>query len=165
MLTQGELRRRLEYDLNTGYFTWRVGTRTGTVAGTIRRVKYGARRVVIGVKGADYMAHRLAFLYVTGSFPTGEIDHIDGDSLNNKWRNLRDVTRRINGRNCKQKANVSKSGEACVYWRPDRGYYQVRVRTTLKRVVVSRLATLEEAIEVRNNLWRSNDYHVNHNRK
>jgi hypothetical protein len=165
MLSQCDLKQRLHYDPDTGIFTWKLGVKAGKVAGTLRRVKYGAKRLVIGVKRSQNFAHRLAFLYVTGSFPVGEVDHIDGNGLNNKWNNLREATRQINGRNCKQKSNVSATGESCVYWRADRGYYQVKVRTSLKRVTVSNILTLAEAVTVRNKLWSDNGYHPNHNRK
>jgi hypothetical protein len=165
MITQQELKERVHYTPETGIFVWKVGIRKGQRAGTFRSGNYGVRRVAIGVKGTKYFAHRLAHLYMTGAFPVDEIDHINGNSLDNRWCNLREVNRRVNCRNCKQKINVSATGESCVYWRHDRGYYQVRVRTTLKRISVSNIATLEEAVIVRNNLWKENDYHPNHNRK
>lgn len=73
------------------------------------RNKYAKRH---GIAGADngrgylrvsvdkisYMAHRLAFLYMTGRWPL-EIDHIDGNKKNNVWRNLREVTRTQNMNN------------------------------------------------------------------
>lgn len=56
-------------------------------------------RLVIGFKGKNYYAHRLAYLYMKGHFPRGVVDHIDMDQLNNKWCNLRDVCRSVNGQN------------------------------------------------------------------
>ena len=43
----------------------------------------------IEIDGQDCLAHNLAWLYMTGEWPPGEIEHIDGDKLNNAWANLR----------------------------------------------------------------------------
>lgn len=62
----------------------------GTVAGGALSVQ---------VNGVRYLAHRIIFLWMTGSWPNGVIDHIDGDRLNNKWVNLRDVSQATNSHN------------------------------------------------------------------
>lgn len=56
------------------------------------------------------MAHRLAWLYVYGEWPNGDIDHIDGDRLNNRIANLRDVSRRVNLENQRRPKACNKSG-------------------------------------------------------
>ncbi len=116
-LTQDRLRELLHYDPDTGIFTW-VATRgpvnAGDVAGTIDSYGY----VAIGIDGRKYHAHRLAFLYMTGSVPPVMADHIDMDTTNNAWTNLRPATRSQNGANRHVYANsqtrlkgVYKSGE------------------------------------------------------
>lgn len=167
-MTQNELKQLLHYSPKTGLFVWRVNrgrVRAGDKAGTMNYSEYDSGHIAICISRQLYYAHRLAVLYMTGLMPTEEVDHIDGDGTNNRWNNLRCVSRVVNGRNCRQKANLAKSGESCVYWRPDRGYYQVKVRTSTKRITVSGLSTIEAAVIVRNNLWKENGYHNNHNRK
>lgn len=85
MLTQERLQQLLRYSRRTGLFHWRA---TGARAGTITSNGY----VRIGVDGKQYGAHRLAILYVTGSWPACEVDHRNGVKTDNRWRNLRDVS-------------------------------------------------------------------------
>lgn len=51
------------------------------------------------------LAHRVIWLIMTGSWPDGEVDHIDTVRSNNKWVNLRDSTRMENSHNCGPHSN------------------------------------------------------------
>lgn len=98
-LTAEALRSRLAYDETSGLFT-RVTTtnarhRIGGLAGTLHSKGYW----VIGIDGKNYKAHRLAWLYVHGEWPAGEIDHINGDKRDNRIANLRVATRSENTTN------------------------------------------------------------------
>ena len=102
------LRSRLDYDQDTGIFTWRNGPRAGKPAGSIlRRCKghYQAGQpshVRIGVEGSHYLAHRLAWAFVHGAWPEHVIDHISGDVTDNRIANLRDVPHRVNSQNSRR---------------------------------------------------------------
>ena len=109
-LTAERLRELLNYDADTGKFTWRVDrpgrfARAGKEAGTI--TIYGYRSICIG---RPRMAHRLVFLYMTGEMPQDDVDHIDGNPLNNAWSNLRDVSHRANTQNIRKARRHNKSG-------------------------------------------------------
>ena len=81
-------------------------------------------RINIGKK--KYRLHRLAFLYMTGELPSGDIDHIDANGLNNKWSNLRDVSRSINRRNARIPSN-NTSGVTGVNWNKTLIKWEIRL--------------------------------------
>jgi hypothetical protein len=60
-------------------------TKAGTVAGSINRDGF----CEIEIDGQTCRSDHLAWLYMTGAWPDGEIEHIDGDPLNDRWSNLR----------------------------------------------------------------------------
>jgi HNH endonuclease len=89
------LHEELKYDPITGLWTWKInkkgpGAKIGALAGTIGII-HGVRRRLIKFKQEQYFAYRLAWFYMTQEWPT-EIDHVNRDSLDDRWRNLREVT-------------------------------------------------------------------------
>ena len=101
-LTAEYVRSILNYDPETGVFRWNVTLSrrngAGGVAGFISKYRSGARRK-IGVGGVEYMAHRLAWLFMTGEWPEFEIDHENTIGIDNRWKNLRPATSSQNLRN------------------------------------------------------------------
>lgn len=98
MLDLKELQRRFHYDPETGVFTRKVRmgrTSIGSFAGTKNREGY----LAIHVGHKKYLAHRLAWLCVTGNWPKQYIDHKNGIKHDNRICNLQDVSRSVNGRN------------------------------------------------------------------
>ena len=100
MITQNELKRILDYNKETGIFTRKVSTpifKIGEVAGCLDNTGY----LKIGINYKRYLNHRLAWLYIHGEFPKGQIDHINGIKTDNRIENLRVVTSRQNSQNQK----------------------------------------------------------------
>lgn len=98
ILTAYRLREVLHYDPATGIFTRLQscgGIRAGTVCGSVNSDGY----LDIRVDKKLYRAHRLAWLYETGSWPAGEIDHWNHVKADNAIANLRDVTHAVNLQN------------------------------------------------------------------
>lgn len=88
----------LEYVPDTGVLLRKKPcprTKSGAIAGSV--TPYGYR--YIQLKGKKYAAHRLVWLIEHGCFPEFDIDHIDGNKLNNRITNLRDATRMQNSQN------------------------------------------------------------------
>ena len=81
----------------------------GVTAGTNPSVNKKGAHGQIRIDYRKYGTHRLAWLYVTGSFPSGFIDHIDGNPVNNAWENLRLSTRRQNSQNSWTKGGSARS--------------------------------------------------------
>lgn len=109
-ITAEELREILEYSPDTGDFRWKVrlsqGTRVGDIAGAVGTTGY----LLIGIRRNRYYGHRLAWLYVHGQWPHGEIDHRDGDRANNRISNLRITDRSVNMQNVTRVDKNSRSG-------------------------------------------------------
>lgn len=135
-LTQEYLKECLDYDPETGIFTWKerpVHHFKATKKRTSKHIcnwwnnrfagkKTGSlntnKDVGIFLNHKQYKAHRLAFLYMEGYIPEYEVDHIDRNRSNNKWNNLRHVTGVCNCQNRKVKS-TNKSGVTGVYKRPN----------------------------------------------
>lgn len=96
-LTQDELRSLLTYDSDTGEFYWSATPRKGVRSGQPAGCKSTYHR--IRINRVEYKAHRLAWLYVHGGWPAGDIDHINGNPLDNRLVNLREGTHAENQAN------------------------------------------------------------------
>jgi hypothetical protein len=108
-LSAETLRSLLSFCAETGEFYWKSESRcgfkksvlchsAGDRAGTPRK----DGRIVIRVEGKLYLRYRLAWLYVYGQWPDQELDHINGNSSDDRMENLRDVPRGINQQNLRK---------------------------------------------------------------
>ena len=119
----GILRFRIDYG-SSGRF------KANSPAGAIARTggQTGQKpylRVTLAGKRGLYV-HRLIWVYMTGEQPD-TVDHIDGDGLNNKWSNLRNVTHRENAKNQKLFKN-NTSGVSGVCFRKDSGKWRSLIK-------------------------------------
>lgn len=92
MVTAERLREVLQYDSETGAFTWRVLRRYKATAGSLAGTVGSRGYLQISIDNRLYLAHRLAWLYVHGEWPSATIDHINGTRVDNRLANLRDVS-------------------------------------------------------------------------
>ncbi|HXJ28162.1 MAG TPA: HNH endonuclease [Streptosporangiaceae bacterium] len=155
-LTANQLRALLDYDPATGIFTWRrrdqIGhhARTwntryaGTVAGTPTRLGY----IQIMANGWLYVAHRLAYLWMVGEWPEDEVDHRDGDGMNNRWNNLRPATRSQGLMNTRKRSD-NTSGHKGVWFDKRRKRWVAEVQINGKKHIYGNFASLEDAVAAR----------------
>lgn len=144
-LTRELLMDRLSYDPETGIFTRRVlrgGQKPGTIAGTLHWKGY----IYIRLGNKKYYAHRLAFLYMTGSIPE-QIDHVDCVRHNNRWSNLRAADSSINAQNLRSKNRANTSGFMGVTKRKDTGRFIAQISLNKKKFKIGSFGTAEEAHE------------------
>ena len=160
-ITQEELKEMLNYDADTGLFTWvkkRNRIKVGGVAGCIDKVN-GYR--VIRINRNLYRAHRLAFLYMTGKFPTDDTDHINHDRSDNRFVNLRKVTRSENLRNSSLSSN-NTSGFTGVYWEKARNKWKVCIKINGKGKHLGYFTDIDDAIACRKKVNIEHGFHENH---
>ena len=141
-LTAARLRELLSYDPDTGVFTRLVKRTTG---GSGWADKQGYLQLCVG--GKTYSAHRLAWLYMTGSWPVADIDHINGVKHDNRFANLRDVPELINMQNIRSPNKNNACGLMGVHWRKDRQCWVAQVRINGKAKRCGAFKTPEEAHE------------------
>jgi hypothetical protein len=132
-ITQAELKRQLHYDPDLGIFIWRVSKHNQIPIGSIAGNKNTTNYIAIKINGVLYKAHRLAFLYMEGYFPEHEVDHIDRNVTNNAWKNLREVSRVCNCRNCGIAKN-NTSGITGVRWHKNSNRWQANISVNSKLV-------------------------------
>lgn len=144
MITQKELKELLQYNENTGIFTWKISTnfkiKIGNIAGTLHKNGY----IYIQIKNRLYMAHRLSWLYVYGEWPKNQIDHINGIRSDNRIENLRDVTQRENQQNYKKHRDGHLVGTT---YNKQRQKWLAQITINKKPVYLGRYNTQQEAHE------------------
>jgi hypothetical protein len=144
-IEQARLKELLFYDETSGIFTWKKRAKSasrikiGAVAGSPIASGYW----YIRLDGKTFRAHRLAWFYVHGTMPPAEIDHIDGDSANNRIANLRLATRVEN--QCNSRTRKSASGLKGAHSRPGRNAWSSAIQKNGKRRHLGYFATAEEA--------------------
>jgi hypothetical protein len=140
----------LSYDAETGEIRWKqdrwYNAKAGSIAGSICTTT-GYRRIRLGKK-SKFQAHRIAWALTYGYDPHPlEIDHIDGNRLNNRLDNLRTATKSQNQRNRRKLNKNNTTGNTGIYSHGDR--YRAGIYADGKLNWIGVFNTKEEAVVAR----------------
>lgn len=151
-VTQEFLRSIMTYDPLTGIFRWKHRSDCGPIwnsqfAGQVAGMVNDKGRIHIGITiggvSKKLYAHRLAFIYMTGSCPA-QVDHRDGKTANNSWDNLRPATQTQNMQNRVIHAN-NTSGFKGVSWDRASGKWLAQIRVNNRNKHLGRFGSALEA--------------------
>lgn len=159
------LKERFEYDASTGALFWKKANKRwiGKEAGAIHICAHGKRYIRCLLDGKNVYVHRIIWTMVHGSQPVN-IDHIDGDSLNNRIENLRSVTHDVNTKN-QRLHSTNTSGHIGVGYRSDSGKWRARIMVDGKPITVGTFPTKEAAIQARDAANSEYGFHENHGKR
>lgn len=142
--SQERLREALSYDPATGVFRWKIKcaqrVSIGDVAGSPNIHGY----LLIMLDRVRYKAHRLAWFYVHGAWPENEIDHLNGVRSDNRFDNLRSVTRAQNMTN-KGSYKNSTTGFKGVHFNKKMQRFVAHIQLSGRRRHLGTFATAEDA--------------------
>lgn len=178
------LRQLLSYDPETGKLFWKErgpewfsdgeGRYTADRTARIWNTKYAGKAAIDCIdvsngyrKGTvldvKIYAHRAIWALQTGAWPEGDIDHISGDRANNRWVNLRSISRKVNAKNTKRR-ETNTSGMMGVSQYGARGRWRARIMTDGKMTNIGCFDTYEDACEARQAAEAAMGFHPNHGR-
>lgn len=159
----------LDYDPQTGLFTWKA--REGVKESW--NTRYAGKPALACINSKGYRvgaindepqrACRIAWVYVYGVVPK-HIDHINGVRSDDRIANLRSVSNAENHLNVRMPSS-NTSGVVGVHWNVEKQGWDAFITKNKVRHNLGRFKTKEEAIAVRLNAEKAMNFHPNHGRK
>lgn len=148
-LTVDEIMRRLDVNLETGACTWVDATKhhrplVGLEAGRARAQTHNGKSYwVIKINGIPYKRAQIVLTVATGRWPEETVDHIDGDSLNDRATNLRHASITQNAWN--HKCRAKKSDTPMGVRRLQSGRFQARIAVNKQQQIIGVFDTVQAA--------------------
>lgn len=159
---QSELNKLFKYNPETGNLYRKISvsynTRIGDKVGCPNNKGYSLVRIY----GALYKVHRIIWKMCHGVDPE-QIDHIDGNTSNNRIKNLRSVTQKKNNKN-KKRCKDNASGHIGVSWYDQTNKWCAQIGVDKKRIHLGYFSNKDEAIKVRKEAEIKHGFHENHGR-
>ena len=169
------LRKLLRYEPDTGNLFWRH--RDASLFKTERHCKtwhnrYGGKPagcirgdgyITIRLSGRGLSAHRVAWAIHHNTWPTDQLDHINGETADNRIENLREVTNQENQKNRKLPC-TNTSGVMGVSWNKQKAKWVAQITVDGKYIYLGRFNSFEDAAAARLKAEIENDFHKNHGR-
>jgi len=143
-LTQKRLKELLHYNPDTGVFIWKVsrgGHCSGSIAGGLRHDD----RVHISIDNQHFLRSRLAFFYIEGYFPEQDVDHKNRTKTDDRWSNLRHVSRQCNLRNIGLQKN-NASGVSGVAFSKRENKWRSTITVNFKQFHIGYFGDFNEAV-------------------
>ena len=178
-LSTKTVRELLNYNPDTGVFTWRERSHewfktdrdwrrwnnryAGKIAGTVHRNARGYPSLLIRVLNKTHYASRLAFLWKGKPMPE-QVDHDDGDSLNQAWENLLASTATKNQKN-RSMSRTNTSGFTGVHWHKPNSKWLAKGSLNGKQHHLGLFNDINEAAAVVATFYAANGYTARHGKK
>jgi hypothetical protein len=150
-LSYARAKELLDYNSLTGELRWRVDrlsgrnkvqVRAGSIAGHCHFDGY----IRVKLDGVVYRAQHIIWLLQTGHYPSLEIDHRNGDDVDNRWINLRLATTQENGRNRRvHKSNTSGAKGVDFH----NGKWRARIIVGYKQLHLGSFSNFDDAVKAR----------------
>lgn len=167
----------LDYNPETGCFTWKVrpvnhfvsihwhkvwnAKYAGKPAGNEWSSFKGKKYLRIAINKKHYKAHRLAFVMMGVNIDDVEVDHDDGNGLNNKWSNIFKSDRCSNMQNSRKRSD-NTSGATGVTWHAPNKTWKARIYVNKKEKCIGYFKNKDDAIAARMEASRLYGYNKNH---
>lgn len=155
-ITQQELKELLDYDKDTGVLKWKKRANKQGIGGKTWNTRYAGKQsgyvnplgyLEVKINDRNYLSHRLAWMYMYGSFPKNQIDHINGITDDNRLCNLREATNSENQQNKKKAQSNNKNGFLGVSLHKKSNTFRARIKINKKEKNLGYFKTAEQAHE------------------
>lgn len=143
-ITQKQLKHLFSYDSATGVFSRITDNKYAMNAKRGPAGYNSAGYIRIKISGKSYSAHRLAWLFVYGHFPSRDLDHINGVKNDNRIANLRECTMSQNQSNRRLQRNNSTGVKGTSFHKTS-GKYQCRVTKNGRQIYLGLFDSLDDA--------------------
>lgn len=173
--TQEQVKAVLDYNPDTGDFTWKENPFVTNKGSKLQSVRYAGKKAgTVSSSGSkSYVrincrslvshpmhAHRLACIYMVGYAPE-HVDHINGNGTDNRWCNLRFSDTKDNAKNVR-KASNNTSGVTGVSKVKGKEVWRAYIKINQKTIWLGHFKSLADAAKARseaNKLFEFRDGH------